>query len=74
MQAWLPGAGGQGKVAKMATMGSKMATRLPSTGLKMPKMATLMENGDTCDRCDTLDTLGAVPLAAAWPGTEDMRA
>ena len=33
-----PAAGG--KVAKMATVGSKMATRLPSTGLKMPKMAT----------------------------------
>jgi hypothetical protein len=28
-----------GKVAKVAKVGSKMATRLPSTGLKMAKMA-----------------------------------
>ena len=32
--------GARGKVAKMATVGSKVATRLPSTGLKMPKIAT----------------------------------
>ena len=45
----------------MATGRSKMATRLPSTGLKMAKMANHTENGDTCDRCDTF---GAV---AGWP-------
>ena len=28
------------KVAKMVTGRGKVATRLPSTGLKMPKMAT----------------------------------
>jgi hypothetical protein len=46
-----------GKVAKVARVGSKVATRLPSTGLKMAKMANLMQMGDTCDRHDTLDTL-----------------
>ena len=36
MRGW----GEWGKVAKVARVGSKMATRLPSTGLKMAKMAT----------------------------------
>ena len=43
-------------MAKMSMGRGKVATRLPSTGLKMAKMATLMENGDTYDICDTIDT------------------
>ena len=45
------------KVAKGARAGSKVATRLPCTGLKMAKMANLMEMGDTSDGCDRVDTL-----------------
>ena len=43
-------------------MGSKVATRLPSTGVKVAKMANHMEVGDTFDKYDTRDTLlnGAV--------------
>ena len=40
----------------MASVGSKMATRLPSTGVKMAKMATYMEMGDTSDSNDRVDT------------------
>jgi hypothetical protein len=50
-----------GKVAKMATAESKMATRVPSTGLKMAKMANHMEMGDTSDTLDGIDTLLSVP-------------
>ena len=32
--------GGVGKMAKVSKVGRKMATHLPSTGLKMAKMAT----------------------------------
>jgi hypothetical protein len=49
----------QGKVAKGAREGSKMATRLPSTGLKMAKMANHMEMGDTCDTLDRIDDLAS---------------
>jgi len=44
------------KVAKVVRVGSKVATCLPSTGLKMAKMATYMEMGDTCDTLDGIDT------------------
>jgi hypothetical protein len=50
----LPRAGG--KVAKVE---SKMATRLPSTGLKMAKMANLMVMGDTSDTLDRSVTFPA---------------
>jgi hypothetical protein len=43
-------------MAKWARVGSKVATRLPSTGLKMAKMANLMQMGDTCDTLDSIDT------------------
>jgi hypothetical protein len=36
-----------------------MATRLPSTGLKMAKMANHMEMGDTCDTLDRIDDLAS---------------
>ena len=55
----------------MATVGSKVATRLPSTRLKMTKMATRMQNGDTSDRCDTYDRFGAG--AAGRAGGEGIR-
>ena len=41
-------------------LGSKVATRLPSTGLKRAKMANYMEMGDTSDSYDTCDTLLSV--------------
>jgi hypothetical protein len=44
-------------VAKVARVGSKVATRVPSTGLKMAKMANLMEMGDTSDTLDRSVTL-----------------
>jgi hypothetical protein len=44
-------------VAKVAKVRSKMATRLPSTGLKMAKMANLMVMSDTFDRYDTMDSV-----------------
>jgi hypothetical protein len=46
----------ESKMAKVVRVGSKMATRVPSTGLKMAKMANLMEMGDTSDTLDTLDS------------------
>ena len=49
----------------MAKVGSKVATRVPSTGLKMAKRANLMQTGDTCDTNDTLDTLLS---GAGWRG------
>jgi hypothetical protein len=45
------------KVAKVSREGSKVATRVPSTGVKRAKGANLMVMGDTCDSNDTLDTL-----------------
>ena len=56
--------GAGGKVAKVAKAGSKVATRLPSTGLKMAKMANRMETGDTCD---TLYRNDGLPRDAGRP-------
>jgi hypothetical protein len=56
-------------VAKVATPMGKVATRVPSTGLKMAKLANLREMGDTLDTLDTLDTQaggGRVPGALGW--------
>jgi hypothetical protein len=49
--------GAGGKMAKVAKAESKMATRLPSTGLKMAKTANYTEMGDTSDTLDRIDTL-----------------
>ncbi len=48
---------GVGKVAKMATAGSKVATRLPSTGVKAAKMAKLTGHSAAFAVCAALDTL-----------------
>ena len=45
-----------GKMANMARVGSKVARRLPSTGVKAANMATLQDNADTCDTLDICDT------------------
>jgi hypothetical protein len=44
-------------MAKVARVGSKVATRLPSTGVKAAKMANHMEIGDTSDTLDSIDIL-----------------
>jgi hypothetical protein len=41
------------------TAGGKVIRRLPSTGVKVIKMITSMEMGDTSDRYDAIDTFGA---------------
>ena len=45
------------KGAKGARARGKMATRLPSTGVKAAKMANHMEIGDTSDTLDSIDIL-----------------
>ena len=44
-----------GKVIKVIIVEGKVIMRLPSTGVKVIKMITQMDNGDTSDRCDVFD-------------------